>query len=942
MEFFVYIFFRVEGKVMNFRGNRWYKCDLHLHTPESTCFSDKGVTAREWVQACLDKGLDVVAVTDHNSGNFIDQIIEAAKDTDLTVFPGAEITCDTSKVHLLILFDKDKRSKDINEFLHYCGIQDHKFAKQDATTEETETIFTVADKATNRGALVIPAHIDEYNGISVTSYLTMERFLDKPFINGVQVVNEELYYQKSNQECLDTLKNRYPNINEEYVKNWRNAVKLSQERNKAILTFSDNPSGPNQSTHGLWGIGNRYTWIKMEEEASLESLRHALLMPQQKIINDFDCKNNPYKKPDFLIKGLVIEKTTLNSEKPIQIRFNPQLNSIIGGRGTGKSAINRIIRGLLDNKDDLADFSELINEQTSFFKLYDSTTVEEEKKGILTNDTVIELYLERLGRTHKIVFSNFQGSQFNNKTFYKLNDEGVFVDSNDSILDLFHAEIYSQKQIYHIATRPNALREKIDQSIESLESKLNLQVAIQDKYFITSAKIRTLKNRISKKTKLDIEKKDIEERLLEFEEKGYQTVLKKQKEAESDYSLLQNVVNDLNQKETKLQEFMEDFTYSDFDAFEFTKDSEEELKVILAKNSTQFQEVISKLIEASMALTKGKDSLNHEIITSTWYQNFEEIKNKYKSLQEELTPEELNDLENIEILSNQLINKEKELADIAQDEKELDSLLEELKDILDTYLQLRKEITSLRRSFLQSVLSDTPNIKIEIMPFRDSENYEAELRKIIQKPDKYIDDFNTIKSLVFNGTVEQKIKEFHELLTTIRDSREDDRQFTKRFNTLIQGLNDEQIDKIKLLYPEDKIEVKYKANAASGFKSISNASAGQKTSAILTFLLSYGTSPLLLDQPEDDLDNQLIYDLIVDRLVNSKSKRQIIAVTHNANIPVNGDAEWVIAMNSESKDIEVLCEGSIENQIVKDAICSIMEGGKEAFKLRAQRYKLEY
>lgn len=96
-----------------------------------------------------------------------------------------------------------------------------------------------------------------------------------------------------------------------------------------------------------------------------------------------------------------------------------------------------------------------------------------------------------------------------------------------------------------------------------------------------------------------------------------------------------------------------------------------------------------------------------------------------------------------------------------------------------------------------------------------------------------------------------------------------------------------------------------------------------------------------MDQPEDDLDNQLIYELIVDRLANSKNKRQIIAVTHNANIPVNGDSEWVIAMNSESKDIEVLCEGSIEDQRIKDVICNIMEGGREAFKLRAKRYKVE-
>ncbi|RDW16130.1 hypothetical protein CWR48_18260 [Oceanobacillus arenosus] len=927
---------------MEFRGNRWYKCDLHLHTPVSKCFPNKEVTAKEWVQTCLDKGLEVVAVTDHNSGNNIDQIIEASKGTNLTVFPGVEITCDTSKVHLLILFDKDKRTSDINAFLHYCGIQDHKFAEQDATTDENETIFTIADKANSRGALVIPAHIDEYNGVSETSNQTIINFFSKTYINGVQVVNKELYNQDSYppQERLKALRERYPLINEDLVRKWSNAVKLAKDSNKAILTFSDNPSGLGESTHGLWGIGSRYTWIKMDEDVSLESLRHALLMPEQRIRNDFEYQENPYNKPELIIKELVIEKTSLNEEGPLHIQFNPQLNTIIGGRGTGKSAIHRIIRGLFDYNSDLGDFSELLKEQTSFFKQAEIARGEEEKKGILTNETVIEFFLERLGRTYKINYSNFQGGRFN-KSFFKLNEEGIFEESTDSILELFKAEIYSQKQIYHIATRPNALREKIDQSIDSLDETLTAIKDRQHKYFETTAKIRTIKDRIDRKGKIEVEKNDIQERLLEFKEKGYQTILNKQKEAEADNSRLQVVINDLEQKEISLREFMEEFTYPDIDSFKFTADAEEELKMILARNTTEFQNVITKLTEASITLSKAKESLSNAISSSIWNHNYQEIKNEYNIVQETLSKKDLEDLGNIENLSNQLTDKENELADITKDEEELQSLSEELVAISNSYLELRKRVTSLRREFLQTVLTDTPNIRIEVQPFRDSENYESKLRNILQKPDTFIEDFKTIISFVFNGNAEKKTKELREVITSVKNSGANNERFTGRFNNLIQGLNDEQMDKISLLYPEDKIEVKYKANEASGFKSISNASAGQKTSAILTFLLSYGSSPLLLDQPEDDLDNQLIYDLIVDRLANSKNKRQIIAVTHNANIPVNGDSEWIVAMNSESKDVEVLCQGSIENESIKDAICNIMEGGREAFQLRAKRYKIE-
>ena len=923
---------------MDFRGNRWYKCDLHIHTPESKCFPDKEVTAKQWVQTCLDKGLEVVAVTDHNSGNFIDQIIEAAQGTDLTVFPGVEITCDSSKVHLLVLFDKDKRSSDINGFLNYCGIQNHKFAEQDATTDVNDTIFVVAEKAHKWGALVIPAHIDEYNGLSVTSYQTMQTFLNTPYINGVQVVNEVLYNQQhSTEECLKVLSDRYPRINDELVKNWSNAIKLSKECNKAILTFSDNPSGPKETTHGLWGIGNRYTWIKMNEEVSLEGLRQALLMPDKRIKNDFDYKTNPFIKPEQLIKGLVIHKTILNPENPIQIQFNPQLNTIIGGRGTGKSAVNRIIRGLLNNND-FGEFSELLVEQSNFFKLNSESRLGEEKQGIITAETKIELYIERLGCTYKIDYSNYQDNQFN-KTIYKINNE-IIEESSENILDLFSAEIYSQKQIYNIATRPNALREKIDQSIESLSQHMDAIREVQEKFVFTTSRMRTIKNRLEKKARLELEIADIKERLLAFKEKGYQTVLIEQNAAVANFSLLRKVYDDIELKKIKLQEFREEFKYIDFNSFKFTEEAEGELKSILTKNATELQEVLVKLDEASTYLEKTKQSLNKAVAESTWYQHSVKVNNDYKAMQRELTPEELKSLENVESLSKQLDIKEEELNELIKNEEVLITLSQELDSIFNSYLDLRKEVTVRRRGFIQNVLNDTPNIKIEVRPFRDEENYEIELRKILQRPDNYKEDFQMINTLVFNGQVEKKIQEFRELIINIKETGQNDSRFTGRFNNFIKGLNDEQIEKINLLYPEDKIEVQYKANDAANFKSISNASAGQKTSAILTFLLSYGSAPLLLDQPEDDLDNQLIYELIVDRLVNSKNKRQIIVVTHNANIPVNGDSEWVVAMNSESKDIEILGEGSIENDVIKDAICTIMEGGTEAFKLRAKRYKL--
>src|SRR5699024_9592346 len=182
---------------MNLRGNKWFKCDLHIHTSESECFVDDERSAEEWVQACLDKDLDVVAVTDHNSGNNIDSIKKAAEDTNLTVFPGVEITCDSSKVHVLILFDKDKTSQDVNDFLNYCGIESKNFAKTNAHAYQ-ENLMEIVYKANERGAIIIPAHIDEYNSIASISHRAMEEFLESPYINAVQVVNKEFYDKEMN------------------------------------------------------------------------------------------------------------------------------------------------------------------------------------------------------------------------------------------------------------------------------------------------------------------------------------------------------------------------------------------------------------------------------------------------------------------------------------------------------------------------------------------------------------------------------------------------------------------------------------------------------------------------------------------------------------------------------------------------------------------------
>lgn len=120
------------------------------------------------------------------------------------------------------------------------------------------------------------------------------------------------------------------------------------------------------------------------------------------------------------------------------------------------------------------------------------------------------------------------------------------------------------------------------------------------------------------------------------------------------------------------------------------------------------------------------------------------------------------------------------------------------------------------------------------------------------------------------------------------------------------------------------------------YKDSSALSTGQKCTTILPILLLESDRPLLIDQPEDNLDNGFIYDTIVDSILKVKGSRQMIFVTHNPNIPVLGDAEKVVVLKSNGRRAVKQKEGTVDD--CKEEIVKLLEGGEEAFKKRKERY----
>lgn len=120
------------------------------------------------------------------------------------------------------------------------------------------------------------------------------------------------------------------------------------------------------------------------------------------------------------------------------------------------------------------------------------------------------------------------------------------------------------------------------------------------------------------------------------------------------------------------------------------------------------------------------------------------------------------------------------------------------------------------------------------------------------------------------------------------------------------------------------------------YKDSQSLSTGQKCTVILPLLLLDSDNPLLVDQPEDNLDNRFIFEAVVDSIRKVKTRRQMIFVTHNPNIPVLGDAERVFVLDSNGASARKANEGSVEQ--CKMDIVTLLEGGEDAFKARKCRY----
>ncbi|WP_215907205.1 AAA family ATPase [Kordia aestuariivivens] len=313
------------------------------------------------------------------------------------------------------------------------------------------------------------------------------------------------------------------------------------------------------------------------------------------------------------------------------------------------------------------------------------------------------------------------------------------------------------------------------------------------------------------------------------------------------------------------------------------------------------------------------------------------------------------DIGEINQLSRDLIEYQKELSRIQKDEKRLKEINKSHKQLIKERFESKSKIYLLRKNLASEL---NKNLKDTVEGFEVHVSFkEGKLSPKFTSHLKNTMDYRTVN--VGKADIISELYNPQEFIEALLKKKMDrleryETQGRKIFSKLdIKELIDSYLvnNKFKeletILY-EDKPSIKVikRIKGSDGKtniirKSLAKLSLGQQQSILLAILLhSKNKYPLLIDQPEDNLDSEFIYKTIVSNLKKIKEKRQVIIVTHNANIAVLADAELIIPLKSTSERSIVVDRGSIDKKSIREQSCSILEGGERAFKKRRDLYNL--
>ena len=850
-------------------GLSYIQADFHLHTHKDKEFKYSGEQnsfVKDYVSGLKQAGIDLGVLTNHNKFDKDEYaaIRKAAKKEDIFILPGVELTVKegANGIHTLIVFNPDEwlanGENHIQTFLTaaFATISNPENSNTKCTYDLKKTIEAL--DAYDRDYFIVFAHVDQNSGLF--------------------------------SECSGGLLASLAGI-ASFKKRVLGLQKATTKKNldQFQSVFGYTPAlveGSDPKSISDIGKGNRHTFLKIGEY-SYSSVKFALQDSINRVFSSIPNNKHGY------IETISFQGGKFDGQC---ILLSSELNTLIGIRGSGKSAILEVVRYILGLKP-----------QTD--EGYKDSLI----KSVLGSGGKATLSaVDKHGK--KYFISRILGEHTN-----VIDENGN--DLNINPISIFDGvQYFGQKDLSNSADHENGLLEKlvsgkigqqasVDKSVDELCEAVS-QLLDVSKIPGQIEEAKTAQSEISHKISI-------------FEEKGVAEKLKKQAVYTTDKTKLDSAkkkieavrkaikkVYDVNKE---VSSALSDHT-SEYNA-KLVAEGQTILGLIdhqlglignaiqqIETHETEFAEVISKLVTDVTALSD----------------EFAEIKREIK--------DETLDADTFVQLTAAMEKAKEQL-------KQLDERSKTKKTIEAAFRKAARQRNDSLLQLFHAYKTETERIN----------NSQSELRiDITFKGDK--EGFKTKLKSDFRGSGISDAKYqslsaiFADYVALIEDwILTDGSELRKVLTNTEYGKLDaklrEQYSELLAYQVQNMVEIYYHN------KLLKQHSIGQRASALILFILTQDNNDIILiDQPEDDLDNKVIYDEVISAIVQKKSSIQFLFATHNANIPVLGDAERVLVVDYQDTAIDV-SQGNIDLRDTHKQIVDIMEGGKDAFEKRQLIYE---
>lgn len=932
------------------KGSEWRKWDLHIHTPYSihqnyggTGQFDKFIDALER----LPKDVKVIGITDYYFIDGYEKVMDYREKGRLSnidkIFPILEFRIDTfgsgnenklQKINLHILFDidegklKEEIKKIREEFILQIPISSIDKHKTKMLSIDNFTAEGGDDLQKGFSDLIPPT-------AKVFELLNCETWKNKTFT--FLGYKEWSNLEKNNQ--LKPLKEDLYNRVNAFLSATKRETFLSCQKwlneygNKKLLysgdihDFSFLDTTNTKENGDIIQSTNYYcdTWIKAD--TTFDGLKQIICEPEDRVRIQIDHPDD--KKSYNIIEKIKFVDTSGQNKFPSEeIGLSSGLNAIIGGKSSGKSLLLHMIASEMGNKTDIKNYQDVTKNTSIEIYYKDDPGQKRTKDDARIIEFLPQLHIENLVR-----------NQEHKTTTYRSLNEFIenLIKQDESIKAIFEASNSIITEA--ISNIESAITEwgKLDAQLNTAKeerNKLGDKKAIENEIERIVGKI----DELTKNAGWTPEEKTLYDKLI-ADNQTQEANKKAFEQANEEYIRLENyIVNQINNdihnaiRFTSTNEAV-NAVFTDFKGL-----LNQSLARVMTSSSTQIKENIRKNIESIDAIT-ASITVNTNALKPLMEKNA--IQTEVAKL-EQLKKEE-----------------EKRLTVIADKDLQIKLLRENIgnlnfvknnKTIEDSYYELS---TQLNAAIADKWSIETTKLDIQAKTVFNNVVFVNSIGDIINMKSYLSNQFGND---VFNYNDYEYNTENHgdKIAKLVKFAiKEDD-----RFLNFKQGKTTKEFLSAIL---KNCFTIEY--DIKKGADSIHSMSEGKKGIVILQLYLSLSQSdcPILIDQPEDNLDNRTVYQDLNDYIKQCKRKRQIIMVSHNANLVVNTDAENIIVANqkgengSENRKYKFeYVNGSLENtftnskeiailykQGIREHVCEILEGGVDAFKKREDKYHIK-